>query len=221
MFKTFRADIRAALEKDPAARNGFEVFFTYSGFHAIRAYRFAHFLYKHKLKFLARCVSQISKFFTGIEIHPAAIIGKGVFIDHGTGVVIGETAEIGDNVLIYQGVTLGGTGKDKGKRHPTIRSNVMISTGAKILGPITVGENSKIGANAVVLKDVPPNSTVVGIPGRVVKIGNEKVSDQSQKLPDPILEENKCLREEIAQLKAKIENIEKTLNIFNGKEQEK
>ncbi len=221
MFRKFRADLRAALDKDPAARNRFEVFFTYSGFHAIRAYRFSHFLYRHKLKFLARCVSQISKFFTGIEIHPGAQIGTGVFIDHGTGVVIGETAEIGDNVLIYQGVTLGGTGKDKGKRHPTIKSNVMISSGAKVLGPITVGENSKIGANAVVLKDVPPNSTVVGIPGRVVKIGNEKVSDLSQRLPDPILEENKCLKEEIARLTMRLEKIENIMDIKENKEKNK
>lgn len=211
MFKTIRADIRAALERDPAARNAFEVFFTYSGFHALLAYRIAHFFHKIKLKFIARCISQLARFFTGIEIHPAAKIGKGVFIDHGTGVVIGETAEIGDNVLIYQGVTLGGTGKDKGKRHPTIHSNVMISAGAKVLGPIVVGENSKIGANAVVLKDVPPNSTVVGIPGRVVKIGNEKVSDLSQKLPDPIQEENRQLRARIDELEKRIAELEKTL----------
>ncbi|NLK17195.1 MAG: serine O-acetyltransferase [Clostridiales bacterium] len=209
MFKTIRADIRAALEKDPAARNAFEVFFTYSGLHALVAYRIAHFFYKIKLKFIARCLSQLARFFTGIEIHPAAKIGKGVFIDHGTGVVIGETADVGDNVLIYQGVTLGGTGKDKGKRHPTICSNVMISAGAKVLGPITVGENSKIGANAVVLKDVPPNSTVVGIPGRVVKIGNEKVSDLSQKLPDPIQEENRQLRSKIEELEKRIAELEK------------
>jgi serine O-acetyltransferase len=208
MFKTFRSDIRAVLDRDPAARNGFEVFFTYSGFHAIRSYRFAHFLYKIKLKFLARCVSQLSKFFTGIEIHPAAEIGKGVFIDHGSGVVIGETTVIGDNVTIYQGVTLGGTGKEKGKRHPTIHSNVMISSGAKVLGPIVVGENSKIGANAVVLKDVPPNSTVVGIPGKVVKIGNEKVSDLIQKLPDPCNEELKYLREKVEELEQKIKALE-------------
>lgn len=208
MFNTFRQDLKAVLKHDPAARNGFEVFFTYSGFHAIRSYRFAHFLYKIKLKFLARCLSQLCKFFTNIEIHPGAKIGKGVFIDHGTGVVIGETAEIGDNVVIYQGVTLGGTGKDKGKRHPTIQSNVMISSGAKVLGPITVGKHSKIGANAVVLKDVPPNSTVVGIPGRVVKIGNEKISDLIQKLPDPVLEENKSLRAKIKELEARLFKIE-------------
>jgi serine O-acetyltransferase len=211
MFKTFRSDIRAVLERDPAARNGFEVFFTYSGFHAIRFYRFAHFLYKIKLKFLARCVSQFAKFLTGIEIHPAAKIGKGVFIDHGSGVVIGETTEVGDNVTIYQGVTLGGTGKDKGKRHPTIHSNVMISSGAKVLGPIVIGENSKIGANAVVLKDVPPNSTVVGIPGKVVKIGNEKVSDLSQKLPDPCSEEIRTIKDKVKELEEKVRLLEQQL----------
>jgi serine O-acetyltransferase len=211
MFKTFRSDIRAVLERDPAARNGFEVFFTYSGFHAIRFYRFAHFLYKIKLKFLARCVSQFAKFLTGIEIHPAAKIGKGVFIDHGSGVVIGETTEVGDNVTIYQGVTLGGPGKDKGKRHPTIHSNVMISSGAKVLGPIVIGENSKIGANAVVLKDVPPNSTVVGIPGKVVKIGNEKVSDLSQKLPDPCSEEIRTIKDKVKELEEKVRLLEQQL----------
>lgn len=214
MFKTFRSDLRAAKEKDPAAPSKLEIFLTYSGFHALRMYRFAHFLYKMKLRFLARAISQTARFFTGIEIHPGAKIGLGVFIDHGMGVVIGETSEIGDNVIIYQNVTLGGTGKDKGKRHPTIQSNVMISSGAKVLGPITVGQNSKIGANAVVLKDVPPNSTVVGIPGRVVKIGNEKVSDLLQKLPDPVLEENKCLKENIVVLEQQIKELEKKIDKF-------
>jgi len=208
MFKKFRADLRAAKERDPAARSKVEVFLTCSGFHALRMYRCAHLLYRIKLRFLARVVSQLARFFTGIEIHPGAKIGLGVFIDHGMGVVIGETTEIGDNVIIYQNVTLGGTGKDKGKRHPTIQSNVMISSGAKVLGPITVGENSKIGANAVVLKDVPPNSTVVGIPGRVVKIGSEKVSDLIQRLPDPVLEENRCLKENIVVLEQRIKDLE-------------
>lgn len=212
MFKTFRADLNAAKNKDPAARNKLEVFLTYAGFHAIRFYRLAHFCYRIKLKFLARVISQLGRFFTGIEIHPGAKIGMGVFIDHGTGVVIGETTEIGDNVLIYQNVTLGGTGKDKGKRHPTIRSNVMISSGAKVLGPIVVGENSKIGANAVVLKDVPPNSTVVGIPGRVVKIGNEKVSDMCQRLPDPVSEENKWLKDHLQALETRITELEAVIS---------
>ena len=208
MFKKFRADMRAVLERDPAARNGFEVFFTYAGFWALRYYRLAHRLYRMRLKFFARCVSQFARRRTGVEIHPGAKLGMGIFIDHGMGVVIGETAEVGDNVVIYQGVTLGGTGKDTGKRHPTVLSNVMISSGAKVLGPITVGENSKIGANAVVLKDVPPNSTVVGVPGRVVKINDERVLDMSQKLPDPVMEENLRLRASIDDLTKRIEQLE-------------
>lgn len=216
MFKSFRADLNAAKKHDPAARSRLEIILTYSGFHAIRMYRFAHILHRMKLKFLARAVSQLARFFTGTEIHPGAKIGHGVFIDHGMGVVIGETTEIGENVLIYQNVTLGGTGKDKGKRHPTIRSNVLISSGAKVLGPIVVGENSKIGANSVVLKDVPPNSTVVGIPGRVVKIGNEKVSDLIQKLPDPVQDENKLLKENLAQLELRIKQLEDRLQRYNG-----
>ena len=171
MFKKMRADLNGALNNDPAATSRLLVILTYPGFHALRMHSFAKFFYKLKLKFLARIISQISRFFTGIEIHPGAKIGCGVFIDHGMGVVIGETAEVGDNVLIYHGVTLGGTGKDVGKRHPTIKSGVMISAGAKILGPITIGENCKIGTQAVVLEDVPPNCTVVGIPAKIVKLG--------------------------------------------------
>lgn len=170
MFKKLRSDIRCILDRDPAARNAFEVMLFYPGFHAVRWHRTAHFLHRHKLKLLARAISQISRFFTGIEIHPGAKIGKRLFIDHGMGVVIGETAEIGNDVTIYQGATLGGTGKDTGKRHPTIGNNVMISSGAKILGPFTVGDYAKIGAGAVVLREVPPYATVVGVPGRVIKI---------------------------------------------------
>jgi serine O-acetyltransferase len=169
MFKKMRADLNAALINDPAAKSRLLVILTYPGFHALRIHTLCHFLYKIKLRFLARIISQLNRFFTGIEIHPGAKIGRGVFIDHGMGVVIGETAEVGDNVLIYHGVTLGGTGKDTGKRHPTVEANVIISAGAKILGPITIGKNSKIGAQAVVLKDVPPNSTAVGVPAKVVK----------------------------------------------------
>ena len=165
MFKRLKEDIEVIFEQDPAARSYLEVILTYSGLHAIWAHRFAHALHKRKVYFLARAVSQISRFFTGIEIHPGAVIGRRLFIDHGMGVVIGETCEIGDNVTIYQGVTLGGTGKEKGKRHPTIKDNALIATGAKVLGSITVGENSKIGAGSVVLRDVPPNSTVVGNSG--------------------------------------------------------
>lgn len=165
MFSNLRYDIKSILERDPAARNGFEVFLLYPGLHAILYYRMAHWFYKHNMKFMARWVSQTGKFWTGIEIHPGAKIGRGLFIDHGTGVVIGETAEIGDNCTIYQGVTLGGTGKDEGKRHPTLGNNVMVGAGAKVLGPFKVGDNSKIAANAVVLSEVEPDSTCVGVPG--------------------------------------------------------
>lgn len=164
-----KTDIQAVKERDPAARNTWEVLTCYPGFKARRAHRRAHWLYKRGLKWMARMVSHINRFFTGIEIHPAATIGKGLFIDHGMGVVIGETAEIGDNVTIYQGATLGGTGKDSGKRHPTIEDDVVISSGAKVLGPFTVGKGSKIGAGAVVLKEVPPYCTVVGVPGKIVR----------------------------------------------------
>ena len=200
-----RSDLNAVMERDPAARSKLEVFFTYAGYRAIRRHRRAHWFYTHGMKFIARVISQRTKFLTGIEIHPAAKIGRGVFIDHGEGVVIGETAEVGNNVIIYQGVTLGGTGKDKGKRHPTVHDNVMISAGAKVLGPITIGEGSKIGAGSVVLKDVPPHSTVVGVPGRVVRLRGEKVEDLNQtKLPDPILEEFARLNARIAVLEDKL-----------------
>lgn len=168
MFKALRYDIKKIMENDPAARNSLEVFLLYPCVHALIWYRAAHCFYNHKMFFIARLISQTSRFFTGIEIHPGAKIGKGLFIDHGMGVVIGETAEIGDNVVMYHGSTLGGTGKDKGKRHPTIGNNVMIGSGAKVLGPIKVGDGCKIGANAVVLKDLPANVTAVGIPAKVV-----------------------------------------------------
>ncbi len=169
-FKNLRADIRAAKENDPAARNAFEILLTYSGVHALSWHRVAYALHKIKLKLLARIVSQMCRFFTGIEIHPAAKIAGGVFIDHGSGVVIGETAEVHKGVVIYQGVTLGGTGKERGKRHPTIMEDVTLSAGAKVLGGFTVGKGAKIGAGAVVLKEVPPYATVVGVPGRIVRI---------------------------------------------------
>ena len=206
-----RSDLKAVLANDPAARNRFEVILTYSGFHALIYYRYAHFFFRHRCKLLARMMSQTARFFTGIEIHPGATIGRGVFIDHGTGVVIGETAEVGNNVVIYQGVTLGGTGKDKGKRHPTIGDNVMLGAGAKVLGPFTVGEGSKIGANSVVLKEVPPHSTVVGVPGRVVKQYNQKVGDSLDQvnLPDPVMDEFKKLNCQIETLYRMIENLNK------------
>jgi len=176
-FKNLRADIAAAKKNDPAARNKFEIWLTYSGVHALSWHRFAYFLQKIKLKLLARIVSQLTRFFTGIEIHPAAKIEGGVFIDHGSGVVIGETAEVHKGTVIYQGVTLGGTGKERGKRHPTIMENVTLSAGAKVLGGFTVGKGAKIGAGAVVLKEVPPYATVVGVPGRIVRIREPECED--------------------------------------------
>lgn len=204
MFDNIKADLQAALDKDPAAKNKMEIFLTYSGFKAICRYRLAHWFYNKKFHFLAKLISYKARKKTGIEIHPAAKIGKGIFIDHGCGVVIGETTEIGNNVTLYQGVTLGGTGKEQGKRHPTIEDDVMISAGAKILGPVTIGKASKIGAGSVVLKDVPPYSTVVGVPGRVVKMHGKKHQALDQKLPDPILEEFIRLNARIGVLENKL-----------------
>lgn len=209
MFKALRADIAAAKKNDPAARNKFEIWLTYSGVHALSWHRWANFLYRIHLKMLARITSQFAKRLTGIEIHPAAKIAGGVFIDHGAGVVIGETSEIEEGVVIYQGVTLGGTGKEKGKRHPTIKKNAVISAGAKVLGGFTVGEGAKIGAGAVVLKEVPPFATVVGIPGRVVKINGEKVIDLEQEKGDPLSEEICKLREKVFELEKEINNLKK------------
>lgn len=201
-------------ERDPAIKSSMEVFL-YPSFKAVVRHRIAHWLYKKKHYFIARWYSQRTIRKTGIEIHPGATIGKGLFIDHGNGVIIGETAIVGDNVTLYQGVTLGGTGKEKGKRHPTIGDNVMISAGAKILGSFTVGENSKIGAGAVVLSEVPPNSTVVGVPGRVVKRDNVKVPreelDQVH-LPDPVLNDINRLREENEFLKNELSNLSKRID---------
>lgn len=168
MFNKLKYDLDKIMENDPAARNRFEVFFLYPCVHAILWSRVAHLFYKSKMFFLARLISQLARFFTGIEIHPGAKIGKGLFIDHGMGVVIGETAEVGDNVVLYHGVTLGGTGKHKGKRHPTVGNNVLIGSGAKVLGPVKIGDNVKIGANAVVLTDIPDNCTAVGVPARII-----------------------------------------------------
>ena len=203
-MQKIKKDLAAVFRHDPAARSKAEVILTYSGFHALVMYRFAHFLHIHRYKLLARIVSQFCKFLTGIEIHPGAKIGYGVVIDHGEGVVIGETAEVGNNVLIYQGVTLGGTGKDKGKRHPTVEDGVMICSGAKVLGPFTVGKNARIGAGSIVLKEVPPNATVVGVPGRIVKIGNERVDDLDQNLPDPTGDDIKRLEARSAALEEKL-----------------
>ncbi|RSL29745.1 serine O-acetyltransferase [Salibacterium salarium] len=204
MWKTFKSDIDVVFDQDPAARSRLEVVLTYAGVHAIWAHRIAHWLWKKKMYFLGRLLSQISRFFTGIEIHPGAVIGQRLFIDHGMGVVIGETCEIKDNVTIYQGVTLGGTGKEKGKRHPTIEDNVLIATGAKILGSMTIGSHSRIGAGSVVLKEVPPNSTVVGIPGKVVVQNGVKIEKNDldhHLLPDPVSDKFKELEKEMAELK--------------------
>ena len=202
VFNYIKNEIENIRRNDPAIKSNMEVFL-YPSFKAIINYRIAHYFYKKKHYFIARYISERSKRKTGIEIHPGAQIGKNLFIDHGMGVVIGETTIIGDNVIIYQGATLGGTGKEKGKRHPTIGNNVMISSGAKILGSFKVGDNSKIGAGSVVLKEVPPNSTVVGIPGKIVKKDNQKVEICSldQSLPDPICEELTNIKKEIEELK--------------------
>ena len=202
MIKRIIEDVNAVRDRDPAARNFWEVFFLYPGVKAIRMHRVAHFYYKHNLKFLARWVSQRAVKITGIEIHPGATIGRRLVIDHGVGIVIGETTEIGVDVLIYQGVTLGGTGKDVGKRHPTIGNNVMISAGAKVLGPFKIGDNSRVAAGAVVLSEVPPNSTVVGVPARVVKQDGKRVALDQIHIPDPVKQKMDALEERIALLEA-------------------
>lgn len=221
MFKQIGEDIRAVFDRDPAAKNTLEVILCYPGLHAIWAHRISHCLYERQFFVLARLVSHIARFLTGIEIHPGAKIGKGFFIDHGMGTVIGETTEIGRNVTVYQGVTLGGTGKEKGKRHPTIGDNVVVATGAKILGSFIVGNDSKIGAGSVVLSEVPPHSTVVGIPGRVVyRFGKkidacEDVMDPDNlahnNLPDPVEEMLRCLQQHLNRLDEKVGRMERNL----------
>ncbi len=210
MFQRIQEDIQTVLDQDPSARSRFEVFLTYSGVHAVWGYRFARWFWKRNLYTLARIFSQWTRFFTGIEIHPGARIGRRLFIDHGMGVVIGETCEIGDDVTIYQGVTLGGTGKEKGKRHPTIGNHVLIATGAKVLGSIKIGDYAKIGAGSVVLKDVAPNSTVVGIPGKIVIKDGVRVKDLDQtNLPDPVMDICDGMLGEIEQLKKEIQRLKK------------
>lgn len=208
-----RDDVRSVLERDPAAKNGVEVVLLYSGVHALVAYRVAHKLYLSRHYFSARAVSQLARKLTGIEIHPGATIGKSLFIDHGMGVVIGETAEIGDNCTIYQGVTLGGTGKDVGKRHPTLGNNVMVGAGAKVLGPVKLGDNTKIAAGAVVLNDTPESSTAVGIPAKIVRRKGEKVSNTPDldqiHMPDPVQRELDSLRETVEALKKEITELKK------------
>lgn len=214
MLEKIKEDIRMVKEKDPAARTSLEVLLAYSGLHAVIFHRIAHWFYLKKFFLAARLISQFSRFLTGIEIHPGAKIGKGLLIDHGSGVVIGETAEIGDNCLIYQGVTLGGTGKEHGKRHPTLGNNVMVGSGARVLGPFKVGDNAKIAANAVVLEEVPENSTAVGVPARIVKREGHKVNQDLDQvhIPDPVSQELckqlvkiEKLQREIEELKAEKE----------------
>jgi serine O-acetyltransferase len=212
-FQKIQKDFHAALSMDPAATSRVEVVLTYAGFHALLFYRLAHWLLKKRVPFIPRALSQFARFVTGIEVHPGASIGSGLFIDHGMGVVIGETTEIGDNVTLFQGVTLGGTGKQRGKRHPTIGSHVVVGAGAKVLGPIKIGNYVKIGANSVVLQDVPDHSTVVGIPGKIVRIKDERVADEALMdhihIPDPIADRFIDLQVQIDALKKEIENIRK------------
>ena len=208
MFDKIKADIKSVRERDPAVKSDLEVFFLYHSFKAVRAYRRAHKWYLKKHYFIARWISQRALRKTGIEIHPGATIGKGLFIDHGSGVVIGETTEIGDYCTLYQNVTLGGTGKDIGKRHPTVESGVMIGAGAKVLGPITIGKNAKIAAGAVVVKDVEPNCTVVGVPGEIVRIDGERVDDLDQiNIPDPIMNAIRNNEEQIKKLQNEVEKL--------------
>lgn len=209
MFRDFKESVKSFMEHDPAARSPIEIILLYPGFKALRSHKRAKWFLNNKMPFMARLISQRSAHKTGIEIHPGATIGKRVCIDHGHGIVIGETTEIGDDVMIYQGVTLGGTGKDIGKRHPTIESGVMIGAGAKVLGPITVGKNAKVAAGAVVVHNVEPNCTVVGVPGEVVRIAGERVDDLDQiNIPDPVMSAIRENKIKIAELESKIKELE-------------
>ena len=218
MLDRLRADIRAVKERDPAARNSLEILLLYSGLHAIMLHRPAYWLYHHKHFFLARFLSQYAKFRTGVEIHPGAKIGTGVFIDHGCGIVIGETAEVGDGCTLYQGVTLGGTGKDTGKRHPTLGRNVTVGSGAKVLGPFRIGDNSKIAAGAVVLKEIPPNATAVGVPARVVRLGGVRVTQDLDQIhmPDPVGMEFSDLQRQLEALAGRVARLEEENRRLRG-----
>ncbi|MBL8074951.1 MAG: serine O-acetyltransferase [Nitrospira sp.] len=209
MFDIIKQDLQAVFDRDPAATSKLEVILTYAGFHALLAYRISHRLKSMGVPFFPRAISQLARWLTGVEIHPSAKIGAGFFIDHGMGVVIGETAEIGDYVTLFQGVTLGGTGKERGKRHPTLGNHVVVGAGAKILGGITIGDNVKIGANSVVLKNVAANSTVIGVPGRVIKSQGERLPDATMDqvdLPDPISDRFIALEQELIELRKKLED---------------
>ena len=227
MFRGSREDIRAVFDRDPAARSFWEVLTCYPGIHALIMHRIAHWLWGHRLRWLARFVAHFARFFTGIEIHPGASIGRRFFIDHGMGIVIGETAEIGDDCLIYHGVTLGGTGKDSGKRHPTIGNNVVVSSGAKVLGSFKVGDNSKIGSGSVVLKEVPPNSVVVGVPGRVVTRNGVRIASNNDaesmidlnhdKLPDPVADYEELLAKHMEEINSRLKELENLIYDTQGK----
>lgn len=223
MFEAIKREINVVFERDPAARSVAEIIFLYPGFHAILMHRVAHRLYERRLFFTARLVSHVSRFLTGIEIHPGAKIGKNFFIDHGSGIVIGETAEIGDNVTLYQGVTLGGSGKEKGKRHPTIGNNVTISAGAKILGSFKVGDHAKIGGGSVVVKEVPPYCTVVGVPGRIVAREGTKMGENHNEvdlnhnlLPDPVTDALAAMQSKIEELEKKLALMQKEVPLDEG-----
>lgn len=209
MLSLIKQDLQAVFDRDPAATSKLEVILTYAGFHALLAYRISHWLKAHGVPILPRVLSQLARWLTGVEIHPSATIGTGFFIDHGMGVVIGETAEIGDYVTLFQGVTLGGTGKERGKRHPTLGNHVVVGAGAKILGGITIGDNVKIGANSVVLKSVAANSTVIGVPARVIKTQGERVPDATMdhtNIPDPIGDRFLALEQELIELRKKVDD---------------
>ena len=212
MFKTWKRDIAAVRERDAAARSDIEIALLYNGIKAIRSHRLAHWLYRHRLHFWARAVSQRCVRRTGIEIHPAAQIGEGVFIDHGVGVVIGETAVVGDHCTLYQGVTLGGTGKDHGKRHPTLGNNVLVGAGAKVLGPITIGNNARIAAGAVVLDNIPDDCTAVGVPARIVRRGGQRICDSLDQvhIPDPV-------SQELCRMRGQLERMEQQLQELKSK----
>lgn len=215
MFQALNETLEAYQRRDPAARSKLEIFLLYQGVHATLYHRLAHWLYCHNRKFLARCVSQWSRFWTGIEIHPGATIGHRLVIDHGMGIIIGETTEIGDDCLLYQGVTLGGTGKDKGKRHPTLGNNVLVGSGAKVLGPFTVGDNARIAAGAVVLGEVPPNATAVGVPAQVVRVAGKPVyyaDDVDQiHMTDPLVEELAAMNRRVEELERELMDLRKAV----------
>ena len=225
MFSKLKAELDAVMARDPAARSRAEVYFLYSGFKAVRSYRKANWFFRHNMKFIARCISQPARRKTGIEIHPGATIGKNLFIDHGMGVVIGETTVIGDNCTLYQGVTLGGTGKDQGKRHPTLGNDVLVGAGAKVLGPFRVGDNARVAAGAVVLDAVPDNATAVGVPARIVRVGGKRVMDNSTldqiHVADPVAQEMCRMRLEIERLHGELNSCRREKSKLTAQKAEK